>query len=57
MHFNIYHFWIDVNAPDGADLLDEEVQGHRSHSKFTDGWSLYESKMVGQPFNAPTNDY
>jgi hypothetical protein len=46
-----------MNRPDGVDLLDEEVQGHGSHSKIPDAWSPYESKTVGQPFNAPTSDY
>src|SRR5271155_123332 len=50
-------FRIDMNMPDGADLLDKEVKGHGSQSKISDAWSRYESKMVGQPFNAPTSDY
>jgi len=50
-------FRIDMNTPNGADILDEEVQGHGSQSKITNAWSPYESKMVGQPFKAPTSDY
>ena len=46
-----------MNMPDGADLLDKEVQGHGSQSKISDASSPYESKMVDQPFNAPTSDY
>src|SRR5277367_1454841 len=50
-------FRIDMNTSDWADMLDEEVQGHGSQSKITNAWSPYESKMVGQPFKAPTSDY
>ena len=45
-------FRIDVNVPEGADLvLDEEVQGR---PKTSEAWSPYESKMVSQPFNTQT---
>ena len=48
-------FWIDLNAPDVADVLAGEPQGV-SEPKIDDAWSPYESKMVGGLFNRPTND-
>jgi hypothetical protein len=48
-------FWIDVNVPEGADLLDEEAQDRTSRPKTSEAWSPYESKTVSQPFNTQTN--
>ena len=48
-------FWIDLNAPDAADVLAGEPQGV-SEPKIDDAWSPYESKLVSGLFNRPTND-
>jgi hypothetical protein len=56
-YFYTFHimFWIDLNAPEAADLLTEEQRGS-SEPKIDDAWSPYESKMVSRLFNPPTND-
>jgi len=46
-------FRIDVNIPEGADILDEEARGR---PKTSEAWSPYESKTVSQPFNTQTNN-
>ena len=48
-------FWIDLNAPDAADIFAGEPQGV-SEPKIDDAWSPYESKMVSGLSNCPTND-
>ena len=49
----ISYFWIDVNLPEGADILEEEAQ---SRPKASEAWAPYESKMVSQPFNTQTDN-
>ena len=49
----ISYFWIDVNLPEGADILEEEAQGR---PKASEAWAPYESKMVSQPFNTQTDN-
>lgn len=45
-------FWTDVNVPvEGADILDEEAQGHTNRPKLSEAWSPYTSKTVSQLFN------
>jgi len=43
--------WIGPNAPEGADILDKEVQGCTSRSNTSEAWSPYAFKTVSQPFN------
>ena len=54
MHIK-YHLCTDLNAPDAADLLPEELRG-ASEPKIGDAWSPYESKMVSTLFNPPTHN-
>lgn len=44
-------FWTDVNVPEGADILDEEMQGHTNRPKPSEAWSPYTSKTVSKLFN------
>ena len=39
-------FWIDLNAPDAADVLAGEPQGESEPEIADDAWLPYESKMV-----------
>ena len=39
-------FWIDLNAPDAADVLAGERQGESEPEIADDAWLPYESKMV-----------
>ena len=48
-------FWIDLNAPDAADVLTEELRG-TSEPKIDDAWSPYGSKMVSTIFFSPPTD-
>lgn len=47
-------FWIDLNAPDMADVLTEDSQ-NASELKIDDSWSPYESKMGSRLFDPPTD--
>jgi hypothetical protein len=46
-------FRTDLNAPDTADMLEEEARGHAHRPKIPDAWSPYESKTVSRHFNTP----
>jgi len=50
-------FWIDLNAPEGADILDEEAQGRTSRPKTSEAWSPYTSKTVSRPFDTEIKNY
>lgn len=39
-------FESDLDAPDVADILEEELRGHAQLRKAVNGWSPYESKTV-----------
>jgi hypothetical protein len=48
-------FWIDLNAPDVVDVLNEDLR-NASEPKIDDSWSPYEPKMVSRFFDPPTDD-
>lgn len=50
-------FWIDLNAPEGTDILDEEGQGCTSQPKTSEAWLPYTSKTVSRPFDRQINNH